>query len=285
MPRVLIIGATGNVGSLLLEQLLALPSPPTVRVSSRDPSKATFPPSVEVVQGDVSDATTWPGMFASVDRVFLYAVYGKQSAELMQAMKAGGVSYVVLLSAKWRTTEPDHPFARMVAPWEDAVQAAGLSYTFIRAAGFSTNTFMQWVGEINATGRLSLPYPDSQSAPVAAEDMAAVALTALTSERLRDAAPVLTGPVSLTQTQQVEALNRVRAKAGLKPIELRKVSPEEWKAAMVAHMPPFLCDALLMTWKKAVGQPEAIDCSEPLTGLPSLSYDAWVDKYEAELCK
>ena len=283
--RVLIVGATGSIGRLLLEQLLALPSPPTLRISTRDPSKTTFPPSVEVIQGDVSDASSWPRMFHAVDRVFLYSVSGRASPELMKALKAGGVSRVVLLSGKSVVTEPDSPFAQMPAPWEAAVRAAGLSYTFIRPTMFNTNYQRHWRAEVRATGGLALPYPDSHSAPVAAEDVAAVAVVALTTDQLLDAAPNLTGPQSMTQSEQLEALNRVRAAAGVPLIRVRKVSPEEWKVHAAEHMPAVLCDALLSTWKGGVGHPEAVESSERITGRPATSYDAWADKYSADICQ
>ena len=101
--RVLVIGATGKVGSCVVEQLLALPSPPTVRVSSREPSKANFPSSVEVVQGDLTESSTYPALFASVDRVFLYAPHSRGGPspvpQLIQALHTAGVRRVVFLSS------------------------------------------------------------------------------------------------------------------------------------------------------------------------------------------
>ena len=105
--RVLIVGATGNVGGCILQQLLALPSPPTLRASSRNPSKLAFPATVEAVQGDLQDPSTYPVLFASVDRVFFCAPYSSTPIpQLMAALRTAGVQRVVFLSTKVGASNP-----------------------------------------------------------------------------------------------------------------------------------------------------------------------------------
>jgi uncharacterized protein YbjT (DUF2867 family) len=53
--KILIIGASGGVRRSLLQQLLAISNPPSMRVSTRNQAKAGFPSSVEVVQGDLEE--------------------------------------------------------------------------------------------------------------------------------------------------------------------------------------------------------------------------------------
>ena len=72
-PRVFIVGANGAVGRELLQQLGALCPPPQIRVSTRNTAGAKFPPGVDVVQGDLSDISSYHRLFAGVDRAFLYS--------------------------------------------------------------------------------------------------------------------------------------------------------------------------------------------------------------------
>ena len=109
--RVLVLGATGYVSGSLVSQLLHLPKPPFIRVSTRNPS-AAFPPTVEFVKGDLTDPSTYPALFSSIDRVFLYAVKRCPLLTLCQAMHTAGVQRVVQLSSKVVVSEPDAFFAR-----------------------------------------------------------------------------------------------------------------------------------------------------------------------------
>ena len=284
--RVLVIGATGGVGGSIVEQLLALPSPPSIRVSSRDPSKVTLPTSVEVVRGDLRDTSTYPTLFASVDRVFLYCPHGQGSdttAELMRAMQGAGVRYVVFLSSKWVVDAPESVFARVHAPMEEAIRGAGFSYTLLRPGSFSSNVFMHWMGEVRATGGLTLVRPNAQQASIAPEDIAAVAVTALTTDGLVDTAPSLTGPRSMSQGEQVEVVSRARESMGKASIRLQVKSAEEWRARAVQHMPAVFADELLRFWGVMDGKPEEVLSSERLTGKPSTTFEAWVEKNKQAL--
>lgn len=49
-----------------------------------------------------------------------------------------------------------------------------------------------------------LPYPNAHTTPIANEDTAQIAVIALTSNKLDNAAPSLTGPRSISQREQIE---------------------------------------------------------------------------------
>ena len=69
MNRILIIGATGNIGRQVLSQL-----PPTgarVRALARNPHTAGLPPHVDVVRGDLTVAETLDECLDGFDAVFL----------------------------------------------------------------------------------------------------------------------------------------------------------------------------------------------------------------------
>lgn len=108
-----------------------------------------------------------------------------------------------------------------------------------------------------------------------------MALVALTTDKLGNQAVPLCGPVSISQQEQVEAINRLRQRGGKKPIDLIILSPEEWKAKMATwrkdDFDPVLADQLISWWKENDDKPEFIQCSERITGLPSQSYDEWLE--------
>ena len=68
--RTLVTGATGRVGSRFVPRLLRDPSVERVRVLARDPAKAAvLPGGVEVVPGDITEATARAEALSGVDAV------------------------------------------------------------------------------------------------------------------------------------------------------------------------------------------------------------------------
>ena len=64
---ILVTGATGNVGTNVVEQLVKRGA--SVRALVRDPARAGFPAGVEVVQGDLLDVDSLRGAMSGVLRV------------------------------------------------------------------------------------------------------------------------------------------------------------------------------------------------------------------------
>jgi hypothetical protein len=70
--RVLVTGATGNVGRIVVEQLLA--AGVRVRAMTRRPQHAQFPDAVETVAGDLADPAALAPVLSEVDRMYLFPV-------------------------------------------------------------------------------------------------------------------------------------------------------------------------------------------------------------------
>ena len=69
LMTILVTGATGNVGRNVVEQLVKRGA--DVRALVRDPSKATFPAGVSVVQGDLLDVDSLRSAASGVSTLFL----------------------------------------------------------------------------------------------------------------------------------------------------------------------------------------------------------------------
>jgi uncharacterized protein YbjT (DUF2867 family) len=69
MKRILVTGATGNVGRQVVSQLLARDV--RVRAFTRKPNAAGLPPEVELVRGDLTVPATIDVCLDDVDAVFL----------------------------------------------------------------------------------------------------------------------------------------------------------------------------------------------------------------------
>ncbi|TVY88941.1 NAD(P)H azoreductase [Lachnellula willkommii] len=207
----------------------------------------------------------------------MYANAKAPLLELFTAAKNGGVKYIVLLSSMSVEINPDGLLGKMHGNVDAAIREAGLSYTFIRPRNFASNSRQFWAPSIQKTGKVWITYPNAQSAPVSEEDMAAVALVAVNTDKLLNQAVGLSGTISITQQEQVKAISRRRESEGKKPVELIVLPAEEWKTFMNQHMPAEFVDQLISFWRLADGKPELIQSPERITGKPSQSFDQWLE--------
>ena len=156
-PLVLVAGATGRTGSLVVAELQAQGYP--VRAFVRDTAKAAerLGPDVEAVAGDLKDTASIAAALDGVGAVINAAGAGSRSSgdntpekvdyegarNLAEAAAAANVGHYVLVSSRG-ATDDDHPLNKMfnnVLIWkrrgEEAVAASGVPYTIVRPGGLS----------------------------------------------------------------------------------------------------------------------------------------------------
>jgi uncharacterized protein YbjT (DUF2867 family) len=115
-----VFGARGNVGRHVTAGLQAAGE--QVRVTSRNPATAGFPPRLQVAAADLEEPGTLPAALAGAAKVFLYAKpAGIQG--LVEAARAAGVRHVVLLSsaAVVNADAGQNPVARRTRAAEPAI--------------------------------------------------------------------------------------------------------------------------------------------------------------------
>eukprot|EP00026_Physarum_polycephalum_P013880 Phypoly_transcript_14334.p1 GENE.Phypoly_transcript_14334~~Phypoly_transcript_14334.p1 ORF type:complete len:289 (-),score=65.94 Phypoly_transcript_14334:58-924(-) len=284
--KILITGATGGVGRTILSQLLALSPQPALRVSSRDPSKLSgVPSSVEVVKGDLGDPSTYSALFQNVDKMFLH-MHGteKTAPQVVQGAKEAGVRHIVFLSSMVVLSPHDNYIKKIHAQVEDAIKNTGLTYTFLRPGDFATNAIMMWGPQIKYTKKIAHPFPNAYSVPIANEDTAAVAVIALTSSKLDNAAPVLTGPRSLTVREQIEAISKVHQETKGTPVPCEQITVEQWQERVKGKMPDEILHAMPPLWKATDGVPQPVSPDfEKITGRPGTQFEDWVRLHKDEL--
>jgi len=217
----LITGATGNVGSEVVKQLLD--SGKKVRVFTRDAAKvANLGDQVEVAIGDMTSPESFAKAVSGVEGVFLMngPLDGGIFRQLIAAAKAQGNPRVVFLSTMFAGF-PDSPIGQLHKDKEDVIRASGLPGRFVRAGAFMTNSY-QWLGSIKAEGAVYNAMGAGKVAPVAAEDIAAVVVYALTDASLTAEVFEVTGGELLTVPEQVSIL----AEVANRPIRSVDVSTE-----------------------------------------------------------
>ena len=104
MDRVLVIGATGNIGRQVVSQLATTDT--QVRAMTRKPDAASFPPQIEVMRGDLTVPGTLDGCLRGIDTVFL--VWTAPASFVVPALDriARYARRIVFLSAPLKTPHP-----------------------------------------------------------------------------------------------------------------------------------------------------------------------------------
>src|SRR5689334_182471 len=104
---ILVTGATGNVGRLVVDELLALGAT-GIRALTVDPARAALPPQIEVVRGYLGRPETVAPALDGVDRMYLAPLLGTVERVTRLAAEAG-VRHIVDLAGgentDWRPIE------------------------------------------------------------------------------------------------------------------------------------------------------------------------------------
>ena len=283
MNRILIIGASGNIGRHVVSQLLSTGA--CVRALSRNPPSANLPPEVEVVGGDLTLPATLDESLDGVDSVFL--VWTAPAAAVPPAMERIGkhARRIVFLSSPYQTPHPlfqgakPNPISLMHAGIERLIKESGLAWTFLRPGMLASNARLWWAGQIRAGDVVRWPYAQAPTAPIHEHDIAAVAVRALCDDRCAGAEYVLTGPQSLSHFDQVSTIGDVLGRS----LRLEEITPEDWRRGLPVEVPAPVANMLLVAWAAALGQPAYITSTvAEITGMPPHTFRDWVTDNAAE---
>jgi len=265
--RILVVGATGNVGRHVVDHLVV--AGVDVRAVSRRPADAGLP--VEVVAGDLDHPESLTAALADVDRMYLLAA--GNTRHVVDLAKRAGVRRVVLLSSLSAGMEGfpggDHHRAA-----ELAVEDSGLEWTHVRPGMFLTN-LLSWSGRIRDTGVVREPHARARQAPVHEEDIAAVAATALLFDHHVGKALPLSGPESLAKPDLVAAIGKALGR----PLRFEQVSPDQWD-----DIPPrYIADIMLSIWARAERTPDLVLTTvQDVLGRPARTAADWAVDHVAD---
>ncbi|WP_372088538.1 NAD(P)H-binding protein (plasmid) [Tistrella mobilis] len=227
---VLVTGGTGKTGRRVAAGLRARGWP--VRIAAR-----SLAPAADAVRFDWADRDGWPAALDGVGAV--YVAYAPDLAvpgavgditAFAAAARAAGVGRIVMLSG--RGEEGAEAAERALAGVDRA--GAGLDWTVVRASWFQQNFTEGLLAEALAAGELALPVGDVPEPFIDADDIAAVAVTALTEGGFSGRILEVTGPRALTFAQAVAEI----AHATGRPITYRQIPMNDFLAGLEAQGVP-----------------------------------------------
>lgn len=224
---ILIIGGAGKTGVRVNALLRAS------GVATRPVSRSTAIPF------DWTRPETWPAAFVGVSMAYVtfqpdLAVEGSAEAiaEVSRLARENGLERVVLLSGR------GEPGAQQA---EAALQQSGVPWTIVRASWFDQNFSEGYLLDGVLAGEVALPAGGVVEPFIDVDDIAEVAVAALTDRRHVGKLYEVTGPRALTFTQAVTEI----ASAAGQPIRYRQIAAEEFAAGMRPQVPEEMIELLL----------------------------------------
>ncbi len=274
MSTILVIGASGTVGSELSR--LLLDAGHTVRKATSRTPTAPDQVHLNLLTGEGRDTA-----FAGVDSAFFLAPTGHTRQDLLlnplvDAARAQGVKKVVLMSAMGANADEAAPLR--VA--ERHLEASGLAFNIIRPNWFMQNFNTFWIQGILQQGQIFLPVANAKGSFIDARDIAATAAALLLSDRFNGQDFDLTGPEALDHHQVAALLSEATGKR----IGYTDIPPEAMREGLLAAgLPADYAEFLLVIlgYFKAGYSERTTNAVETITGRAPRTVATYARDYKA----
>ena len=126
------------------------------------------------------------------------------------------------------------------------------------------------------------PYATVETAPIDERDLAAVSVRALLESRHIGGDYVLTGPESLSQIAQVNAIGDAIGR----PLRFEELSPDEFRRETSGTWPDGIADMLLDAWHAALGHSAFVTYTvQEITGSPPRTFTQWASAHAATFAR
>jgi uncharacterized protein YbjT (DUF2867 family) len=211
--RVLITGATGNVGSRLV-RLLGGNRDLAVRAFVRDPEKAAplRQAGAELAVGTFEDTDAVWAAVQGVDTLVLITPAGPQAVAqgriVLGAARDAGVRKIVRQSVIKAALDGPTDNVRLHAETERDVQSSDMAYTILRPHYFMQN-LLRSAPNLRTEGKIYMGMGDARLGMIDARDIADCAAQSVISDRFDGETLTLTGPESISFYDVARILTQV----------------------------------------------------------------------------
>ncbi|MBL7557267.1 MAG: NAD(P)H-binding protein [Bdellovibrionaceae bacterium] len=278
MNKVLVIGASGTVGTELVKLLKAKGQPVAEATSKKDLKQGQVHLNL-LNQDGIEDA------FENVDRVFLLSPPGHTNQDklllpLIEMAKSKKVKKVVLMTAMGANAV-ESASLRIA---EIQLEKSGLNYNIIRPNWFMQNFNSYWIQGINNDGKIYLPVAKAKGSFIDARDIAAVAAELLVSDKFNNQDFDLTGSDVINHDQVAEILSITTGRK----ISYQDIEPAAMRAGLIgAGLPKDYAEFMLVIldfFKQGYAE-RTTDAIEKITGRKPISFKKYAEDYKSSWIK
>ena len=256
--KIAITGATGQLGSIVIEKLLLQTEANNIVALVRNPAKATHltAQNIEVREFDYDRPKTLVPALSGIDKLLLISAneVGRRTPQhkaVIDAAKVAGVPYLAYTSLLRADTSP-LGLAQEHRETEKLIQDSGLRYTFLRNNWYSEN-YLAGVAHTIEIGTLFGAAQDGRISSASRIDYAEAAAKVLTSTGHDNQTYELAG----SQSFSLSELATLIGQAASKTINYQNLSAEEYtqgltQAGLPAGLVEVIVDADIQTIQGAM---------------------------------
>lgn len=281
--KILVTGATGTIGSFLVDQLVAQKQELRVLTRSSESAREFSSRGVRAFLGDFDEPETLLPALAGVEKLFLLSGASQRQVELqgnmIDAACKAGVQRLIKLSASCASPNMPTPIKRWHYETEQQIIRSGIPYTFLRPNCFMQNT-LKWASTIRDKGIFYMPIEDAVVSQVDARDIAAVAAAVLSrsGDEHEGQTYEITGPEALSFEEVADHLS---AAIGEKIRYVRVSFAESCGHMIESGMEEWLAAAVTQTYglMKDGGAAHVTDVVARLTGREPIAFSEFARYY------
>ncbi|MBC1398776.1 SDR family oxidoreductase [Listeria fleischmannii] len=224
MMKILVTGASGNVGHFVIEELLNMGEHVVAAGTNVNKLKGRFKGKVDTVYFDITNQSTYDVALKDVDRVFLMRPPHLGKPEdlypFIDAMKVRDIKLVSFLSLMGVENNPIPPHHKI----EKYIEASGLPYAHIRPGFFMQNLSGIHSAEIREKNQVFVPAGKSKTSFIDAADIGlATAILLHHPDQYRNTSHTITGFEALDYNQIAAILSKVTGR------QITYAKPGYWK--------------------------------------------------------
>lgn len=227
--KILVTGATGNVGSDITKKLAERDD--NVRAAVRNPVKAREMDlgDAMLVHFDYTKPSSFDMALEGVEKLVLIAPPATPNADelltpVIDTAKKKGVKHIVLHSAMGVDANDEIPMRKA----ELYLENSGIDYTIVRPNWFNQN-FSSWMTDTIKQGAIYAPAEQAETSFIDTRDIADVIVTALHDAKHKNKAYTLTGPEQLTYADVASKISEATGKE----VKYQPISDEDFRGAMM----------------------------------------------------
>ncbi len=260
MTRILVTGASGNIGRMTLKHLLKRVPATDIVGLARDPEKAAdlAAEGIEIRKGDYFDFEGLVRAFEGIDKVMLVSTHAftdrnTQHENVINAAKQAGVKHIVYMpiihdadsGVKLPQVTDEDIFV------EEKLKVSGLTYTLVRHPPFLENIQGYVGGNPLETGVLT-PAGAGKAGYACREELAEAHSVVLTEAGHENKSYSLFGDPAVSFSDIAQILSDISGK----PVPFKTVSDQEYIANLVASGLPEAAAEFVLSWVHGVNAGE-----------------------------